>query len=146
VVREVATFVEPSATTRGLRLVSSLPAEPVPMRTDPDKLRQVLLNLAGNAVKYTPAGEVRLRLLADGDDGAVIQVQDTGVGIGADDLAKIYEPFWQVDATQRSKDGGTGPGLSIVRRMMDLIGGRVDVASTLGEGTTFTVHLSDVAK
>jgi signal transduction histidine kinase len=146
VVREVATFVEPSATTRGLRLVSSLPAEPVSMRTDPDKLRQVLLNLAGNAVKYTPAGEVRLRLSADGDDGAVIQVQDTGVGIGADDLAKIYEPFWQVDATQRSKDGGTGLGLSIVRRMMDLIGGRVDVASTLGEGTTFTVHLSDVAK
>lgn len=139
VVREVATFVEPSARTRGLRLVSSLPAEPVPLRTDPDKLRQVLLNLAGNAVKYTPSGEVRVRLSSDEGQGVVIQVQDTGVGISAEDLAKIYEPFWQVDVTQRSKDGGTGLGLSIVRRMVDLLGGRVDVASSVGEGTTFTV-------
>lgn len=144
VVREVATFVEPSARTRGLRLKSSLPAEPVRMRTDPDKLRQVLLNLAGNAVKYTPAGEVRVDLTSDGGHGAVIQVQDTGVGISAEDLARIYEPFWQVDATQRSKDGGTGLGLSIVRRMVDLLGGRVEVASTVGEGTTFTVHVTGV--
>jgi signal transduction histidine kinase len=142
VVREVTTFVEPSVRTRGLRLVSSVPAEPLPLRTDPDKLRQVLLNLAGNAVKYTRAGEVRVHLTVDGAHGAVIQVQDTGVGISAEDLAKIYEPFWQVDATQRSQDGGTGLGLSIVRRMVDLLGGRVEVASALGEGTTFTVRLS----
>jgi signal transduction histidine kinase len=139
VVREVASFVEPSASARGLRLVSWLPPEPVRLRTDPDKLRQVLLNLAGNAVKYTPTGEVRLLLSADGDREVAVQVQDTGVGISAEDLTRIYEPFWQVDATKRSQDGGTGLGLSIVRRMVDLLGGRVTVESTLGEGTTFTV-------
>ena len=142
VVREVAAFVEPSAESRGLRLVSSLPPDAVPLHTDPDKLRQVLLNLAGNAVKYTSTGEVRIGLAPHGAHGAVIRVQDTGVGIGPDDLAKIYEPFWQVDPSQRSKDGGTGLGLSIVRRMMDLLGGRVDVASTVGEGTTFTVTVN----
>jgi signal transduction histidine kinase len=141
VVREVAAFVEPSARANGLRLATSLPAEPVPLRTDPDKLRQVLLNLAGNAVKYTPDGEVRLTLSPDGNHGAVVQVQDTGVGISTEDLSKIYEPFWQVDATKRSHDGGTGLGLSIVRRMVDLLGGRVEVQSELGRGTTFIVRV-----
>ena len=142
VAREVATLVQPAAAARGLELEITLPAEPVPLHTDPDKLRQVLLNLVGNAVKYTPAGSVRVRLSARSQGGAVLQVQDTGVGISAENLAKIYEPFWQVDATQRSKDGGTGLGLSIVRRMVEMLGGRVDVASTLGEGTTFTVTIS----
>ena len=139
VVREVATLVEPGAAARGLRFETSLPPEPVQLRTDPDKLRQVLLNLAGNAVKYTPAGSVRMRLSAGGHEVAILQVEDTGVGISEADLAKIYEPFWQVDTSQRSKDGGTGLGLSIVRRMVELLGGRVDVASRLGEGTTFTL-------
>jgi signal transduction histidine kinase len=143
VVREVATFMEPAAAAHGLRLKTFLPAEPVRLHTDPDKLRQVLLNLAGNAVKYTPQGEVQIRL-SRVEDGARMQVEDTGMGIGAEDLAKIYEPFWQVDASQRSKDGGTGLGLSIVRRMVDLLGGRVDVASTVGKGTTFTVTVSGI--
>jgi signal transduction histidine kinase len=138
VVREVATLVEPAAAARGLRLETSLPPGPVPLRTDPDKLRQVLLNLAGNAVKYTPAGSVRVRLSAR-HDGAVLQVDDTGVGISQENLAKIYDPFWQVDPSQRSKDGGTGLGLSIVQRMVRLLHGRVEVTSRLGEGTTFTL-------
>ena len=143
VVREVASVIEPAAMSRGLRLQTSLPPEAVRAHTDPDKLRQVLLNLAGNAVKYTPHGSVQLRLHADGA-AAVIEVQDTGVGISAEDLAKIYEPFWQVDPSQRSRNGGTGLGLSIVRRMIDLLGGDVSVRSELGKGTTFTVRVESV--
>ena len=142
-VREVAVLIEPVAAERGLRVETSLPPEAVRVRTDPDKLRQVLLNLAGNAVKYTPAGAVYLGL-ASSHDGAVLSVKDTGVGISAEDLKRIYEPFWQVDPSQRSQDGGTGLGLSIVRRMVDLLGGRVDVESTIGAGTTFTVTIPGV--
>jgi len=140
-VREVAVLIEPVAREHGLTVDTSLPAQPVPVRTDPDKLRQVLLNLAGNAVKYTPAGSVHLRLAASAD-GAVLRVEDTGVGISAENLTRIYEPFWQVDPSQRSREGGTGLGLSIVRRMVDLLGGRVEVESRMGEGTTFKVTVT----
>ncbi|HEX5972482.1 MAG TPA: PAS domain-containing sensor histidine kinase [Gemmatimonadaceae bacterium] len=142
VVHEVATLMEPTAVARGLRLEVSLPADALRLHTDPDKLRQVLLNLAGNAVKYTKSGSVRLSLTAAAD-GAELQVQDTGVGISAEHLARIYEPFWQVDSSQRSRDGGTGLGLSIVHRMVQLLGGRVQVTSQVGEGTTFTVTVED---
>ncbi len=144
VVREVSLLMEPSARERGLRLETSLPPQPVSLRTDPDKLRQVLLNLAGNAVKYTREGAVSLRL-TPARSAAVIAVQDTGMGISAANLAKIYEPFWQADESQRSRDGGTGLGLSIVRRMVDLLGGEVSVESTLGEGTTFTVRVESIS-
>ena len=142
VVHEVATLMEPTAVARGLRLEVSLPAEAVSLHTDADKLRQVLLNLAGNAVKYTKTGTVRLALHGL-PDGAELEVQDTGVGIDAEHLARIYEPFWQVDSSQRSRDGGTGLGLSIVHRMVQLLGGRVDVTSRVGEGTTFIVTVRD---
>jgi signal transduction histidine kinase len=138
VVREVATFVEPSATTRGLAVEMDVPDRPLPLRTDPDKMRQVLLNLAGNAVKYTTQGGIGVRLTAAAD-AVTVQVRDSGVGIAPDDLPNIYDPFWQADLTRRSKDGGTGLGLSIVRRLVDLLGGTVRVESTVGRGTTFTV-------
>jgi signal transduction histidine kinase len=140
VVREVATFVEPLARQHGLRVETALPEEPLPLRTDPDKLRQVLLNLAGNAVKYTPRGSVNLCLSTDGT-AAMVQVRDSGVGISAENLANIYDPFWQADASHRSHDGGTGLGLSIVRRLVDLLGGSVQVESIVGEGTTFTLRV-----
>jgi signal transduction histidine kinase len=142
-VREVAMLLQPVAAERGLSVDTALPADAVRIQTDPDKLRQVLLNLAGNAVKYTASGSVSIRLAAQ-DAGVVLRVADTGVGISPDDLKRIYEPFWQVDPTQRSQDGGTGLGLSIVRRMVDLLGGRVDVESTVGAGTTFTVTVTGV--
>jgi signal transduction histidine kinase len=111
------------------------------VRTDPDKLRQVLLNLVGNAVKYTERGSVHLEIANHQNEYALIRVRDTGVGIAADDLPHIFEPFWQADPTQRSRDGGTGLGLSVVQRLVRLLSGQVSVASVPGEGTTFTVTL-----
>ncbi|MFL5538682.1 MAG: ATP-binding protein [Longimicrobiaceae bacterium] len=141
VAREVAQVVEPLALERSLAFVLDLPAGPLALATDPDRLRQVLLNLVGNAVKYTREGEVRLELRPAPGGGAVFSVRDTGVGIGPEHLEKIFEPFWQVDPTQRSANGGTGLGLSVVRRLARLLGGEVTVESEPGQGSTFTVRL-----
>jgi signal transduction histidine kinase len=141
IAREAAAVAEPLALERGLRFHLDLPDHPVMLRTDADKVRQVLLNLAGNAVKYTHRGEIRVELRQAAEHHAVIRVQDTGVGIAEQHLQQIFEPFWQVDPDQRMREGGTGLGLSVVRRLVQLLGGEISVESRLGEGSTFTVML-----
>jgi signal transduction histidine kinase len=139
--REVATVMEPLAATRELRLEIILPEPPIMVHSDPNKLRQVLLNLLGNAVKYTNQGEVRLEVTKPDDRRVLMRVRDTGMGIAPEHLPKIFDPFWQVDPTQRSRDGGTGLGLSVVQRLVRLLSGEISVESVLGGGTTFTVVL-----
>ena len=114
IVREMAAVIEPLAIAADLRFTLDEPEHPVTIRTDPDKVRQVLVNLGGNAVKYTEAGEVRVELREAGGQ-AVIRVSDTGIGVAADHLEQIFEPFWQVDSRQRGHEGGTGLGLSVVQ-------------------------------
>jgi signal transduction histidine kinase len=140
-VREVAMVVEPLALERSLGFVVEVPDRPVLLRTDSGKLRQVLVNLAANAVKFTERGEVRMRVEPSTSGGASIHVVDTGPGIAEEHLERIFEPFWQVDAAQRGNQGGTGLGLSVVSRLVELLGGRISVESRLGEGSTFTVAL-----
>jgi signal transduction histidine kinase len=112
----------------------------VRIQTDPDKLRQVLLNLAGNGVRYTPTGSVTVELIPRDREIEVV-VRDTGVGIAPEHLSQIFEPFWQVDRTQRARGGGTGLGLSVVHRVVALLGGTVRVQSEVGSGSVFTVTL-----
>jgi signal transduction histidine kinase len=138
--REVAAVMEPLAAAHALQLHVCAPNDAVIAYTDPDKLRQVLLNLVGNAVKYTKRGEVHLEISRSGGD-VLMCVRDTGVGIAKDDLTHIFEPFWQVDPTQRSRDGGTGLGLSVVQRLVRLLSGKLSVASVVDVGTTFTVSM-----
>jgi signal transduction histidine kinase len=140
IVDDVAAVIEPLAASRGLSFSVSNPPEPITLVTDADKLRQILLNLIGNSVKYTEKGSVRLRA-HDGDGRLVIEVSDTGIGIAENHLRHIFEPFWQAKASERSPDTGTGLGLSVVKQLIDLLGGNISVASTLGSGTTFTVTL-----
>ena len=140
IVGEVGELMEPLAAQSALKLQISLPNEPLTVNTDADKLRQVLVNLVGNAVKYTKAGTIQVEL-TDGDGRVNIRVRDSGVGIRPEDLPHIFEPFWQVDRTQRSVDGGTGLGLSVVQRVVELLGGEVTVESQVGVGSTFTVRL-----
>lgn len=110
------------------------------MLTDPDRLRQILLNLVGNAVKYTDTGEVRLGV--EVENGTVcLAVRDTGTGIPEEHRDRIFEPFWQLDPDQRTRYGGTGLGLSVVRRLVGLLGGCIGVDSEVGRGSTFTVKL-----
>jgi signal transduction histidine kinase len=139
--REAAAVAEPLANERDLRFHLDLPEDPVILRTDADKVRQVLLNLVGNAVKYTREGEIRVELRKPAERLATLCVRDTGVGIAEEHVQQIFEPFWQVDPDQRARDGGTGLGLSVVRRLVQLLGGEVSVESKLGNGSTFTVTL-----
>ena len=137
---EVAALVEPLARERGLALRTHLPSCPVRMRTDPRKVKQVVLNLLSNAVKFTEQGQVELSALPHGD-AAFVRVRDTGVGIPPEHLERIFEPFWQVEQTATRVAEGTGLGLSVARRLARLLGGDVTVESTPGVGTTFTVRL-----
>jgi CheY-like chemotaxis protein/signal transduction histidine kinase len=108
--------------------------------TDSLKIRQVLLNLLSNAAKFTESGEILVEGRAEGST-LVLSVEDTGAGIPANQLDYIFEKFRQVDGTSTRKVGGTGLGLAIVREMTRILGGRVDVVSTLGRGSKFTVTL-----
>jgi signal transduction histidine kinase len=137
---DVRDVVELLAEDRGLEFTTRLCYPAQTLRTDAPKLRQVLLNLVTNAIKYTEEGSVRLEVAAESDEIA-FRVIDTGVGIAAVDLEKMFEPFWQADPARRNTDKGTGLGLSVVQRLVALLGGRIQARSTPGKGSTFTVTL-----
>jgi CheY-like chemotaxis protein len=113
---------------------------------DVGRLRQVLLNLLGNAVKFTDQGAVILDVTSAahgaGSSQLTITVRDTGIGIAAASLAQIFEPFVQADRSVARRHGGTGLGLAISRQLVALMGGTIDVVSTPGAGTTFTVRIT----
>lgn len=112
------------------------------LRTDPGKLRQILVNLLGNAIKFTQQGDVTL-VLESGADGVItaMAVRDAGIGIAADRLAAIFLPFEQADTSTSRRFGGTGLGLAISRALAEMLGGRLEVESTVGVGSTFRFHL-----
>ncbi|HEX7241075.1 MAG TPA: ATP-binding protein, partial [Longimicrobiaceae bacterium] len=139
-VGEVCAMAEPLAAEKRLRFAPPVLPAPVRLVTDPRKLRQILINLLGNAVKFTEAGEVELAVVADG--GTVeLRVRDTGIGIAPEDVERIFEPFLQVDQGTTRSVGGTGLGLAVSRELARMIGGEIGVESSPGRGSTFTVRL-----
>lgn len=112
---------------------------------DPVKIRQILVNLIGNAVKFTENGFVMLtvRCIRDGDSGHGLRfvVRDTGIGIPDDQVAQIFERFYQVDSSMSRRQGGTGLGLSICKRLVTALGGTISVSSRLGDGSSFEIEL-----
>jgi signal transduction histidine kinase len=141
VVRESAELLEPHAASKGLVLRVSTPERPVELDSDAGKIRQIVLNLVGNALKFTDRGHVELSVLRRGDQ-AVVRVRDTGRGIDPENRERIFEPFAQADQTHSRVVGGTGLGLTVSRRLAQLLGGDVRVrASVLGEGSTFELTL-----
>jgi signal transduction histidine kinase len=136
VVHAVVSAVESLAAGKKLVLKAIVPADLPPGRGDERRLTQVLLNLAGNAIKFTDAGEVSIE--ARTTDGAfLVSVSDTGPGISEVDQLKIFEEFQQADSSSTRTKGGSGLGLSISRRIVELHGGRLWVESALGQGSTF---------
>jgi signal transduction histidine kinase len=113
---------------------------PRALRGDPDRIGQVLVNLVGNAVKFTKKGEVSVTVDA-GTDGVVFSVRDTGIGIPAENLEPIFTPFTQVDSSLTRRFGGTGLGLAICRELVTLMGGDMLVESEEGRGSTFSFSL-----
>jgi signal transduction histidine kinase len=137
---EVRGLVQPMADHKGLALAVDYRAAPATITTDQGKLRQILLNLLGNAVKYTDAGRVDL-VVQEAGAAVLFQVRDTGVGIAADALERVFEPFWQAEAPAATMPTGTGLGLSITRELVRILGGEIRVESEEGCGSTFTVRL-----
>ena len=139
-VRAAAAVIDPLARQKGLTLEVVLPRASVRMSSDIDKARQVLVNLLGNAVKFTDSGTVRLQLSRSGHSVRA-DITDTGIGIPADELPRLFRPFAQVDTGLTRRHGGTGLGLYISRRLATLLGGHIEVSSAVGKGSTFSVVL-----
>jgi signal transduction histidine kinase len=131
------------AEAAGLTVLTTMPESPVAFRADRNRIRQLLLNLVTNAVKYTPAGgEIALGLEQQGDN-VILTVADTGIGIAAGDLQHIFDRFWRADpARSRAvESAGTGLGLAITKWVAEAHGGTIAVQSRPGRGTLFTVTL-----
>jgi two-component system sensor histidine kinase/response regulator len=150
---DVGEFCAESAHRKGLELTCWLPADlPRAFLGDAGRLRQVLVNLIGNAIKFTEAGEVSLRVGVIEEDGdacvGAFTVKDTGVGIAPAQLPQIFESFRQADGSTTRRFGGTGLGLAISRQLVELMGGRIAVASAPSRGSTFrfTVRLRRIAE
>ncbi len=137
---EAAGLLELAAAQKGLTLHVILPASPIPVVTDRAKVRQVLINLLANAVKFTSKGEIGLELEVR-DDTLCYHVRDTGPGIPGADLGRIFEPFWQADSGTTRRAGGTGIGLSVAQRLAELLDGRLSVESRPDVGSTFTLEI-----
>ena len=145
IVREVSRLHSLRASEKGLGLLvtekSPIPAQCI---LDPTRLRQILMNLVANAVKFTPAGSVTIESSVETQEGASclrFNVIDTGIGMTADQIAKLFRPFTQADTSMSRRFGGTGLGLAICKRLAEMMGGSIEVTSTVGVGSTFALKL-----
>ena len=152
VLESVCELLSPKAFEKGLEIIAEIdPQIPLRLLGDDARIRQVLINLAGNAIKFTEAGGVTIRAGLESysytDDKAniIIEVEDTGIGISADALPIIFNEFAQADQTLSRRFDGTGLGLAISRQLVAAMGGTIHVESTLGSGSVFRVHLPLVA-
>ena len=139
-VHAVAAIIEPLARQKKLAFRFTIPPASLRMTSDVDKIRQILVNLGANAVKFTDSGEVRLDLRKDNGD-VRFTMCDTGIGIAARDLERLFRPFAQLDTGLTRRHGGTGLGLYIARGLAQLLGGRIEVSSEVGKGSTFSLIL-----
>jgi signal transduction histidine kinase len=140
VLRDAAELIEPVASEKGLQFKLVEPDPAAFVETDVTKLRQILVNLLSNAVKFTDAGQVEMEARTTAH-GVAFMVCDTGVGIAPEHQQRVFDSFWQVDQSATRKEGGTGIGLSVSRKLARLLGGDISVRSTPEEGTTFTLVL-----
>jgi signal transduction histidine kinase len=130
-----------TARRRGVELALELPDSPLRVRHDPQRIGQVVGNLVGNALKFTPrGGRVRVSLRSH-RDGAQLDVADTGVGIDATELPHVFERFYRGSSASEARGSGSGLGLAIVKSIVDMHAGRINVESRVGHGSTFSVIL-----
>ena len=138
-IAEVHNELEPIIARSKLAVSSHIPPDIGPIVSDRQKIKQIVLNLLSNALKFTRQGSITIRAAAINGDRLTIAIADTGIGIDPSDHAKIFEDFQQVDSSVARPYGGTGLGLSICRRLATMLGGRLDMESEVGRGSTFTL-------
>ena len=139
-VQRVVSLVQPLLDKKGLTILVTLPAQLPIMNSDQRRFEQILLNLLNNATKFTDAGHITITARVEGER-VRISVADTGIGMRGEDIAALFQPFRQIDSGLQRQHEGTGLGLAICRRLAGLLGGSIDVESTWGVGSTFTVEL-----
>jgi signal transduction histidine kinase len=144
-VQDAADTVEPMLNRDSVRLIRDIASDIAPLHTDREKLRQIILNLLGNAVKFTDRGEIRIMACEENGDFK-LTVADTGIGIDVADMNRIFEEFDRGGLTSDSAYRGTGLGLAIVKRLVDVLGGSIAVESEVGKGSTFTVTLPGTSR
>jgi signal transduction histidine kinase len=133
------------AEQRGVALASEVPPAPVMLPFDRERIVQLLTNLVGNGLKFTPrGGQVRV-MLTDQPEGAVLEVRDSGPGILASEMPHVFERFFRGTNVGEARASGSGLGLAIARSIVEMHGGQIEVASAIGEGSAFTVRLPRVA-
>jgi len=143
-INEVAVMLQPSAQKNRNRVAVHCPPDIGGMRSDVMRVRQILLNLAGNAIKFTEQGTITIAARRDLDDGRewiVVTVSDTGIGMTLEQVARLFVEFRQGDTSTTRKYGGTGLGLAISRHFCKMMGGDITVDSAPGLGSTFTLRL-----
>ncbi|WP_337872117.1 ATP-binding protein [Ignavibacterium sp.] len=145
VVNQAAMVVHQKAREKGIKIIEDLPPnDELNFVGDPTRIRQIYINLLGNAVKFTEEGEIRIKVEVAGLNGSKIKIissiEDTGIGIPADKLSELFKPFSQVDGSEGKKFGGTGLGLVICKEFLNLMEGDIRVESEQGVGTKFTFH------
>jgi len=143
---EAVSLFSPKASEKGIEIISYIaPGVPRGVQGDPGRLRQVFINIIGNAIKFTDKGEVtvKVRMLKESKEKVLLQIdiQDTGIGISADTQRKLFQVFMQADASTTRKYEGTGLGLAISKRILELIGGNIGVVSELDKGSTFIITI-----
>ena len=139
-VQAVETLVKDRAERGQVALALDCPEALPPLRADPRQFKQMLANLLSNAIKFTdPGGRVSVAVACDPAKGYVFAVEDTGIGMAMEDIPKALAPFVQVDRSLARKHEGTGLGLPLTKRMIELHGGRLELTSALGLGTTATL-------
>ncbi len=136
-VREVVEPFSSVASEKGLELVTDVP-EGVTLFSDKRRVKQVLINLVSNAVKFTDQGSVQIAARIPGDDNLEVRVIDTGVGIKREDMDKLFQPFQQIDVSLTKKHEGSGLGLHLSKKLADLLGGDISAKSEYGRGSEFT--------
>jgi signal transduction histidine kinase len=139
-VQGVSAIVEPMLDKERVRLIRDISPDTAPLYTDREKLRQIMLNLLDNAVKFTEHGEIRISAFQENGDFK-LAVADTGIGINQDDLNRIFEEFERGQSSNGRSYRGSGLGLAIVKRLVDILGGSIAVESEVEKGSTFTVTL-----
>jgi signal transduction histidine kinase len=138
--RDCVSMIEPLAAEKQLPIRIDAPEQPVKVVSDERKVRQILTNLLSNAVKFTETGGITVRTIRHAEE-VRIEIGDTGIGISEEHLERIFEPFWQVEQSATRRFGGTGLGLGVARKLARLLEGRLEVHSTLGVGSVFTLIL-----